>query len=221
MTRGILFSQMTPPKELVDEFHDWYESEHIPARMAIDGFAGAIRYSLEGGDDDFLAVYFIDALAALETPEYRALKDDPSPRTALMLNSVSGFTRYIAEEISDTGHVDPEGSRALFVVAFAVPDVDVDEFEEWYEGEHVGLLMRVPGWRRVRRYRVTPGSAGHPWTHLALHELDSPAALNAPEREAARNTARRDALASRAWFDSGRWVYRPIHFAESATTKEQ
>lgn len=221
MTRGMLFSQMSPPPELVDEFHDWYETEHIPARMAISGFRSAARYRLEGGSDDYLAVYFIDDLAALDTPEYRALKDEPSPRTDLMLKSVSGFTRYITEEISDTGVVDPEGSGALFVVAFAVPDSDADEFKGWYEEEHVPLLMKVPGWRRVRRYRSRPGSAGHPWTHFALHELDSPAVMDAPEREAARNTPRRDALAGRDWFGSGRWLYRPIHFAHAATTKEQ
>lgn len=219
MTRGILFSQMTPPRDQIAEFHDWYETEHIPARMAIPGFSGAARYALGDTGRDFLAVYFIDDLAALETPGYQALKTDPSERTERMLGSVSGFTRYIAEEISDTGPVASE-PLTLFVVAFAVPDEDVPEFEDWYEGEHVPLLMRVPGWRRVRRYRVRPGAVGRPWTHLALHEIDDPSVLDAPEREAARRTPKRDALASRSWFDSGRWVYTPIHVAVAAGKEE-
>jgi len=221
MSAGLLFSQMEPPPGWEDEFHDWYEHEHIPARMAIPGFAEAIRYERFGNGTEgarFLACYFLDDVAALETERYRRLKADPGERTARMLANVSGFTRYIADASSDTGAVS-EQPEALFSVAFAVPEAEWPEFDAWYEDEHVPLLMRVPGWLRVRRYVVRPGSAGPPWTHLALHELRDAAALDAPEREAARATPRRAALAHRPWFRSGRWTYRPIHRA-TATTHE-
>ena len=100
---------------------------------------------------------------------------------------------------------------------FAVPEEGRAEFDGWYEDEHIGLLMQVPGWLRVRRYTVRPGSAGPPWTHLALHELRSTEALDRPERTAARDTPRRHELTRHAWFgDSGRWTYRPIHLAVAA-----
>lgn len=212
MSRGMLFSQMHPPVGEELEFHDWYQTEHIPARVAIPGFSHALRYEQREGEPRFLAVYFLDDMAALDTAEYRSLKDKPSSRTDHMLANVSGFTRYIADEISDTGAVDPQAARALFVVAFEVPESDVDDFDDWYQGEHIPLLMEVPGWLRVRRYKSRPNSAGRPWTHFALHELADISALDAPERAAARDTAKRDALASREWFDSGRWNYFPIHF---------
>jgi hypothetical protein len=222
MTAGLLFSQMQPPVggDLAD-FHDWYESEHIPARMAIPGFEQAVRYELtkqEGGPETarWLACYFLDDVAALETPEYLRLKSDPGERTARMLASVDLFTRYITDQISDTGAVE-EIPGALLAIAFAVPGHDEDEFDGWYEEEHVPLLMQVPGWLRVRRYKVRPGSAGPPWTHIALHDLRDESALAHPARAAARDTPRRDALAQRDWFDSGRWVYRPIHRAAPAT----
>jgi hypothetical protein len=217
MSRGLLFSQMEPPDGAEAEFHAWYEEEHIPARMAIPGFAGALRYEALEGTPRYLACYFLEDVAALEHPDYARLKSEPGLRTERMLASVLGFTRYICDEISDTG--DPgEEATALSVVAFSVPDADRAAFEDWYEGEHVGLLMRVPGWLRVRRYRVRPGFAGPPWTHLALHELADAGALERPERAAARATAKRDALAGRDWFaTSGRWLYRPIHHAVAAT----
>lgn len=218
MSAGLLFSQMQPPAggDLAD-FHDWYESEHIPARMVIPGFAQAVRYEIskqEGGPEtaQWLACYHLDDVAALETPEYLRLKADPGERTARMLATVDLFTRYICDQISDTGATGEEPG-ALLAIAFAVPDHDVDEFDGWYEEEHIPLLMKVPGWQRVRRYRVRPGSAGPPWTHIALHDLASEEALSRPERAAARDTPRRDELATRDWFDSGRWVYRPIHRA--------
>lgn len=215
MSKGLLFSQMEPPDGWEADFHDWYNGEHIPVRMAIPGFASAVRYEAIDGEPKYLACYFLDDMGALETPEYARLKSDPGERTERMLANVSGFTRYICDETSDTGPVDDEPA-ALFAVGFSVPD-DADDraaFDGWYEDEHIPLLMKVPGWLRVRRYLVRPGSAGPAWTHIALHELRSTDALDRPERAAARDTPRRDALAARPWFGgSGRWVYRPIHRA--------
>lgn len=214
MSGGLLFSQMEPPPGLEAEFHDWYNGEHIPARMAIPGFASAVRYEAVSGEPRYLACYFLDDLGALDTPEYKKLKADPGARTERMLGSVLGFTRYICDPISDTGQAGEE-TGAMFAVTFSVPDADEAEFEAWYQDEHVGLLMQVPGWLRVRRFRRRGDSFdGPPWTHFALHEIRDEAALDRPERAAARDTPRRDALATRAWFGgSGRWTYRPIHAA--------
>lgn len=215
--RGLLFSQMNAPAGREVEFHDWYEREHIPARMEIPGFAEAARYEALDGEPDWLACYFLDDIGALATPAYRGLKTDPSPRTVEMLGNVTGFTRYTCRETSDTG-VPAGGERAsiLYAVAFAVPEDDAAEFDGWYEDEHVPMLMEAEGWLRVRRYRADGSFDGPAWTHLALHELRDAAALSAPEREAARSTERRAGLAERPWFGrSGRWTYRPIHFAAS------
>jgi hypothetical protein len=215
--KGLLFSQMEPPPGWEEDFHDWYETEHIPARMALPGFAGAVRYEAVEGSPRWLACYFLDDLAVLETPEYRRLKTDPSERTARMLGNVSGFTRYTCAELSDTGPVGEEPG-VLSVVAFAVPEQDRADFEAWYSEEHVPLLMKADGWLRVRRYHVLPGFDGPPWTHLALHELRNTDALDSPERERARATEWRDRLARRPWFaNSGRWLYRPIHHAVGTT----
>lgn len=219
--KGLLFSQMEPPPGWEDDFHDWYESEHIPARMALPGFAAAVRYAAETGTPRWLACYFLDDLGVLDTPEYRRLKTDPSERTARMLGAVSGFTRYTCRELSDTG-APADGAAApgrLFAVAFSVPEADEAEFDAWYTEEHVPLLMAADGWLRVRRYRVLPGHDGPPWTHLALHELRDAAVLDAPERERARTTEWRDRLARRPWFTaSGRWLYRPVHSAVGTPT---
>ncbi|GAA4738258.1 hypothetical protein GCM10023350_23010 [Nocardioides endophyticus] len=220
MSAGLLFSQMAPPAGWRADFDDWYDAEHIPARLAVPGFSHAVRYRTDG-DPWHLACYFLDDMAALETPEYQRLKSDPSPRTDLMLSNVTGFTRYICDEISDTAAPgapsDLTGTEhALSVVGFSVPEEDGDEFEAWYRDEHVPLLMKVPGWLRVRRFRVRPGFAGPAWTHLALHEIAGPEVMDDPGRAAARDTARRDALATRAWFgQSGRWLYTPLSIART------
>lgn len=218
--RGLLFSQMQPPPGEEADFDDWYSTEHIPARLALPGFAAATRYTAIEGTPAHLACYFLDDLGVLQTPAYQRLKTEPTPRTAHMLGTVTGFTRYTCTEISDTAATGSAGpgslpdAGVLMVVAFAVPDSDAEDFDGWYDTEHVPLLMGADGWLRVRRYRALPGSEGPPWTHLALHELADLAALDSPERARARDTPWRDRLAARPWFaGSGRWLYRPIDTA--------
>lgn len=215
--KGLLFSQMEPPTELEAEFHDWYNHEHIPARMRLPGFRSAARYRALEGEPAYLACYFLDDMSELGSPAYAQLKADPGERTVRMLGAVSGFTRYICDEISDTG---PAATPTLLsVVAFCVPPEAATQFESWYGEEHVPLLMEADGWLRVRRYTVRPGFDGPAWTHLALHELAEADAMNSPQRAAARSTPRRAALAEAEWFSrSGRWLYEPIHNATADST---
>lgn len=208
MTAGMLFSQMEPPAGWEDDFHDWYDTEHVPARLALDGFTGATRYRALDGEPAYLAVYEIADLGVLDTPGYRRLKDDPSERTVRMLDNVRGFTRFTCELTSDTGG---EPGPFLSVVAFAVPEEDRAAFDDWYETEHVPALLKADDWLRVRRWRVRSGDGG-PWTHIALHDLASREVMDSPERAAARVGPKRDALAGRDWFTrSGRWLYEVLN----------
>lgn len=208
LTPGILFSQMEPPAHRLRDFHDWYETDHIPARMALPGFAGARRYRAMTGTPEFLAVYELDSLAALTTDGYRQVKTRPSASTDEMLSIVDGFTRYTLRQTQDTG--SSENGAFLSVVAFAVPEQDEAEFDAWYGQEHVPMLLEAQDWIRVRRYRVVNGEGG-PWTHFALHELRTIEVMDSPERERARRGPRRKRLAGRPWFSgSGRWLYECI-----------
>lgn len=217
--KGILFSQMQPPAGWEDDFHRWYETDHIPARMVLDGWAAANRYVCVNGTPSFLAVYELDDLAALETDVYRELKRDPSAETTRMLTNLAAFTRFTCQLSTDTG---PARAPAFVsVVAFAVPADRTRDFDEWYENEHTPRLMLADDWLRVRRYRVLSGEGGD-WTHLALHDLGSLDVLWSKERAHARTGALRDALDGHEWFDrSGRWLYRPITRHVSRTAPER
>lgn len=218
MSAGLLFSQMDPAPSDELEFHRWYDQEHIPARMRLPGFDEAVRYAAVQGEPWHLACYHLSDMSALETEAYQQLKAAPGERTDRILGRLKAFTRYICDLRADTGAVTESPSR-LFVTAFQVPEHAEPEFDGWYDEEHVPLLMKADGWLRVRRYKVRPGSAGPPWTHLALHELRDEQVMESPERAMARDTERRDALAANEWFGrSGRWVYRPIA-AAGATWK--
>lgn len=216
MAEAVLFSQMTPKPEDEVEFNDWYDHEHVPARLALDGFTSAARYRSSDPADpagrEYVAVYTTDSLAAFDTPEYAALRANPSERTTRMLASVSGFTRFTCTVQSDVGSSGP--ADYLYVVAFVVPDDRRQAYDDWYEQEHVPMLMEAKEWQRITRLVVVEADGG-PWTHLTFHYLSSPAALDSPERAAARVAPMRATLVTEPWFErSWRHVYKPLASSE-------
>ena len=200
--RAILFSEMTPDASWEDEFNEWYDDEHIPLRMAVSGFRSAQRYCIQG-TRNYLVVYEMDSPAVLKSPAYLLVKNSPSARTKRMLGSVSGFTRYIAEQTgNDTRTVDPADALdapALYSVFFAVPPQRQDEFNNWYEKDHVPQLLECKDWLMVRRFRVVDGEPKS-WTHLVLHYLRDVRALESSECYRARQSPWRARLAEESWF---------------------
>lgn len=206
--QAVLFSEMTPGPDFTDRFHNWYDTHHIPVRMACAGFVSAQRYKRQGSDG-YLAVYEMDDVGVLSSDAYKVIKNRPSEETAWMLANVSGFTRYLAGETSVQSREVTESALnapILYAVSFNVPPEAAAEFNSWYETEHIPLLMECADWLMVRRMRVADG-VPETYTHMALHYLADAKALQSPEREKARKTAWRDRLAQNDWFKASYTVF--------------
>jgi hypothetical protein len=54
-----------------------------------------------------------------------------------------------------------------------------EEFNAWYDGEHIPERLSIPGFRSARRW-IAHGRPGE-GKYLATYELDSPAVLTSPE----------------------------------------
>jgi hypothetical protein len=76
----------------------------------------------------------------------------------------------------------------------------VEDMTAWYEQEHIPMLLAVPGWRRIRRYRlVGPAPLDGPgFGFLSLHELAGPEVLSEPGYRAAVSTPWRDRIVASA-----------------------
>lgn len=206
---AILFSEMTPAPEWEGDFNKWYDEEHIPIRMDAPGFTGAQRYRAEDGPQ-YLAVYEMDTPGALSTPAYQKIKQQPSETTAWMLKNVSGFTRYTCEEIARVSKDEAPSSESLILYAvwFTVPQDRLTDFDDWYNQDHVPLLMECEHWRAVRRFNVLSGEPNS-YNRLALHYLSSLDAMESPERKKARETPWRAKLASESWFSGAYSIFHP------------
>ena len=84
-------------------------------------------------------------------------------------------------------------------VFFEVPPEWRTQFNDWYEREHVPMLLECPQWLMCRRFELQ-ALAGCPWTHMALHYLSDLRALSSPQRDAARSTPWRRELEQHDWF---------------------
>ena len=49
MSKGLLFTAFDFSTAHEDEFHDWYDREHIPERLGVPGFLNAQRWIRRGG----------------------------------------------------------------------------------------------------------------------------------------------------------------------------
>lgn len=73
---GFLLVTMQPPAQMEEEFHDWYDTEHMPEREAISGFLTAQRYVCIEGWPRYLAIYDLANSGTLADAEYRAISGE-------------------------------------------------------------------------------------------------------------------------------------------------
>jgi hypothetical protein len=199
MADGLLYVYSDPGPVPEAEFNDWYDSEHIPARLGVPGIRAAARYrAADGLRPPWLALYDM-VPGTFGSPEYKALYDAASDREKSIMPRLATLDRRVYDLISD----DRPGSRpaaegaapTVMSVSMSVPEGSEDDLAAWYATEHIPMLLAVPGWRRVRRYRLTAGTGPQ---FLALHELDSQRVFEEDAYKAAVSTPWRNRIVAAA-----------------------
>jgi len=187
------------------EFHDWYDHEHGPARFRVPGLVGAHRYQeLDEATPRWLALYELESPEVLDRPEYKAVVAGGSDREKFIMSHLATLDRRIYTQLSENlpaGVTRADGpAPVILAVANSVSLKTVDDMTAWYEQEHIPMLLEVPGWRRIRRYRLTGPTplSGPGLSFLSLHELAGHAVLEEPGYRAAISTPWRDRIVSGA-----------------------
>jgi hypothetical protein len=172
MAKGILIAAMNFANVAADEFHDWYDLEHVPERLRVPGFINAERWIGVRDAKVSLATYDLDAVAVLRSPPYMAVGfENSSPWTKRVTGRVTRLLRYEGEQILPGDAVAPAGAGGLLINAMNVLPEHEAEFNEWYNTEHIPALAAVPGTLLARRFRSA--EAGGP-RYVALYHLASP-----------------------------------------------
>jgi len=73
MAKGILLVAFDFTNAHEDEFHDWYDLEHVPERARIQGFGACDRWISANNPKQAVASYELDSLSVLQSAPYRAI----------------------------------------------------------------------------------------------------------------------------------------------------
>lgn len=97
---GFLMVTMEPSSVDEQEFHDWYDTEHVPERIAIDGFLNAQRWVCAQGWPRYVATYDLASPNTVNEPGYQAVSGDNfSPWSKRVLSRVRGLYRVEATQV--------------------------------------------------------------------------------------------------------------------------
>jgi len=86
---GLLVVRVDVRSEDEDELNRWYDTEHVPERLALPGFRSAARYRSAEHQGRYLAVYELDDPAVATSAEYMA-----RPQTAWARDLMARWTSW-------------------------------------------------------------------------------------------------------------------------------
>jgi hypothetical protein len=185
MAKGTLIAAMKIANVAVDEFHDWYDTEHLPERQRVPGFLTCERWM--GVDDRTVSVatYDLDDVAVLKGAAYRAIGgENLSPWSKRVTGRVERIMRYEGDQILPGGELAPARAQGLLLNAMSIaPELEAD-FNAWYDKEHIPALSAVPGVLSARRFRSTSGTP----KYVALYHLATPEVQESAEWNQARQS---------------------------------
>ena len=221
MSTGILsphFAAMAPtafllvfsepgPDVTEEEYHDWYDNEHIPLRVNTPAFLNWTRWkAVDGGKPTYGASYDLESYEATKVPPYTTLAETRSDREKDILRRMQLLDRrhyeFVDTPTPPSALYDPT-KPAPFVVFVSLtlkPEYEA-EFNKWYDEEHIPMLSKVPGWIRTRRFVLKDwGQMGvegreqqkEPPKYLAVHETQSLDGFQSDEYKAAMSTPWRE-----------------------------
>ncbi len=112
---GFLLVTMQPPPAFEEEFNVWYDSEHIPERLAVPGVLTALRFVVTDGHPKYLAMYDLENHDIMQSAAYlRVAFDKSSPWTKRVTARVRPW-RSSGNQIWPGNAVTRSGARVLLL----------------------------------------------------------------------------------------------------------
>jgi len=167
----------------------WYDGRHVPQRQALPGFLTARRYVAFSGGPKYAALYDMESPDALKSDAYKSLSQPPiqtqedREMVAKFKNNLRGVMTQILSAGAETAP-SPDVARALLCVGLEPEPAYEEEYNAWYNDEHIPFLIKVPGVLRARRFRALEGSP----RYLAVYELTEPSVRQGAGFSAAADT---------------------------------
>ena len=185
MAKGTLIAAMNMANVAEDEFHDWYDTEHLPERQRVPGFLVCHRWIGAQDRKVSVATYDLESLVVLKGAAYQAIGGaNLSPWSKRVTARVERLMRFEGDQILPGDGLPPEDAGGLLLNAMNVAPEAEAEFNEWYDKEHIPALGAVPGVLCARRFRATDANR----KYVALYHLATPEVQESAEWKQARQS---------------------------------
>ncbi len=204
---GLVTVWLHVPPEREEEFNDWYNLEHIAQIVNIPGFTCGRRYATDQQVPKYLAWYEAIDEHVEPGPGFRHAVDHPTP-WSLRMRRFYGENRFRNNYRLSSAFgaaPGPDASWLYLVQTDCADPAQAEEFDDWYDHEHLPALAQVPGVVRARRYIAVSGAP----KSLAAFELAAREVYASPAWLAARETPR-TARMRRLFSNARRAIYRLI-----------
>jgi hypothetical protein len=217
--RGLITVRLDVPASHDEEFNDWYNLEHVPQLTAMPGFVRTRRYFCETSDIRYLAWYETADETVEAGPHFQGIVREPTP-WSLRLRKLYGDKRERMnfKLMCEVGTTPATDAPWMYIVHTDIPDHIVEEYNAWYDREHLPRCAGIPGVLRARRYMsvaCTSGNSGP--KYLTAYELTGPDVWESPAAQTARKTPWTEKMRS-LFSNTRRALYK---LAAPAVTHEQ
>jgi hypothetical protein len=146
--KGFLLVLMQPPLTIEEEFNAWYDTEHVPERLAVPGVETALRFSsTTGAAPKYLAMYDLSAESVLDSDAYRNVAGDNSSPWTKRVTGRTKVYRSVGSQIFPGNALTPRSARATIVRFRGLGETDgqavVGAMRETFEQRSSTLQVRV------------------------------------------------------------------------------
>ena len=156
------------------DWNRWYDEIHLPEIVACPGFVRAARYvaAVDGGRA-YQALYDLEGPEALDSPEFAQRRGWDRFRPQLQWTTRLG--RRIASARNPAASLSDRAlPLCLLTVEAAIAPEAEEEWNRWYDDEHLPHVTACPGFVQSARYLTEADGARQ---YLALYEVMGPEAL--------------------------------------------
>ncbi len=135
MAKGLLLAAINFKNVVEDEFHDWYDTEHLPERERVLGFLNAQRWIGVEDANVSVAICDLDTVDVLASPSYMAIGgQNLSPWSKRITAKSERLLRFEGMQTLPGDELAPSGAGALLLNAMNVAPEAEDDFNNSISG---------------------------------------------------------------------------------------
>jgi hypothetical protein len=182
--QGLLAVWTDIAPEAEREFNDWYNSEHIPQLLGVPGFLTGRRYQAVEGEPKYLALYELANIEVLKSDAFRQVRESPTEWSKKMIPLFRNTAIGEYRTIFSCSNYPIQEAEFVLTVRLNIPAERENEFNQWYNIDHLPALVSVPGVYGAQRYQAMVGNP----KYLAVYAMNEAGVPKSAAWDKARNT---------------------------------